>query len=318
LGELSSSFVVDLHLTNGWFLWFYQVASLRGNGQRILRPQYPCTIVRVETQYADNDVDVDSVAPTEEFKCALHPSDRDAAGWYFVDIEGVDTAEFFNITSGETTMEVEGAIIAEGAYTAPAGASVHFGTLETRRRLGTSEGQKKVLVVRAETAGGNTISTKESIADAIFGTYGNSISMRSQYLGCSHNKLDLVPFEGQTENGYTVTDGIIEVSINEDYRDQTRYVAEEGLTKAAEELVGDLARQFDHVILCLPPGTSGGWVAYAYGKFNLYFGPGIGLVITNFFSSLGQIKVNTFITAFNDQYCEKLSTVVHGTTRLST
>jgi hypothetical protein len=236
--------------------------------QRVLRPQYPCTIVRVETQYADNAVDVYSVAPTDEFKCALHPSDRGAAGRHFVDIEGIDTAQLLNVTSGETTMEVEGAIIVDGAYTAPAGASVHFGTVETRRRLGKSEGQKKILVVRAETAGGNTISRKEDIVDAVFGTYGNTVSMRSQYLGCSHGKLDILPFEGQTENGYTVTDGIIEVSIDEDYRGQTRYVAEEGLTNAAEELVGDLSSQFDHVILCLPPGTSGGWVAYAYGKFN--------------------------------------------------
>jgi hypothetical protein len=268
-------FAVELRLTNGFFRLFYQVTSLRGNVERILRPQYPCTVVRVETQYIEDTSHVYSVATTDEYKCALHKSDREAAGRFFVDIEGVDTTQLFNITSGETTLEVEGAIIADGAYTAPAGAAVHFGTVETRRRLSKSEGQRTVLVVRAETAGGNTISTKEDIVDAIFGTYGNTISMRSQYLGCSHDKLDFVPFEGQTENGYSVTDGIIEVSINDDYRGQTRYVAEQGLSNAAAELVGDLETQFDHVILCLPPGTSDGWVAYAYGKFNLINGPGL-------------------------------------------
>jgi hypothetical protein len=305
---------VDLCLTDVWSHYLiYQVRTLRGNVQRALRPQYPCTIVRVETQYAESALDNYSVRPTDEFKCALHSSDRKAAGRYYIDIEGVDAAQFFNITSGETTMEVEGAIIANGAYTAPAGASVRFGTGMTRRRLRESQGQRRVLVVRAETAGGNTISKKEDIVDAVFGTYGNTASMRSQYLGCSHDKLDLVPFEGQTENGYTVVGGIIEVSINEDYTGQTRYVAEEGLVNAAEFLVGDLEDQFDHLILCFPPGTTGGWVAYAYGKFNLILGPGAGLIVKNDSHPGGHPKVNTMLSAFNDQFCEKLSTLVHGT-----
>jgi hypothetical protein len=233
-----------------------QTSALRGNGHRVLRPQYPCTILRVETQYEEGAAEfLSSAEPQDEFKCALHPSDRELAGRHFVDIKGVDTAMLFNVTSGETTMEVQGAIIANGAY--------------TRRRLSRTEGQKKILVVRASTNGGSTISQRSSIVDAIFGTYGNTVSMRSQYLGCSHDKLDFAPFEGTTQYGYNVQDGILEVSINDDFTGQTRYEAEEGLQKAAEALVGDLESQFDHVMLCLPPGTAGSWVAYAYGKLLL-------------------------------------------------
>lgn len=224
----------------------------------------------METQYEEGAAEfLSSAEPQDEFKCALHPSDRELAGRHFVDIKGVDTAMLFNVTSGETTMEVQGAIIANGAYTVPAGAAIQFGKKETRRRLSKTEGQKKILVIRASTNGGSTISQRSSIVDAIFGTYGNTVSMRSQYLGCSHDKLDFAPFEGTTQYGYNVQDGILEVSINDDFTGQTRYEAEEGLQKAAEALVGDLESQFDHVMLCLPPGTAGSWVAYAYGKLLL-------------------------------------------------
>ena len=38
----------------------------------------------------------------------------------------------------------------------------------------------------------------------------------------------------------------------------------------AEDKYGDLPSQFDHVMLCLPPGTAGNWIAY--GEF-LHFLP---------------------------------------------
>ncbi|KAG7374685.1 gametolysin peptidase M11 [Nitzschia inconspicua] len=287
-----NSFIINGHASEAEAMPHYasgvdgETSALRGSARRELRPQHPCTIIRVETKYDENSPEFLSASePEVEFKCALHPADREAAGRHFVDIHGVDTVELINVTSGETTLEVEGAIIADGAYTAPAGAKVYFGTIETRRRLSNSKGTKKVLVVRATTSGGDTFSERDDIVDAIFGTFGNPISLRSQYLGCSHNKIDFTPFEGTTHKGNQVTDGIITVDINRDFRGLNRFVAEEGLTSAAENMVGDLEQQFDHVILCLPPGTSGGWVAYAY--------------------------VNGLISVFNDRWCEKLSTLVH-------
>lgn len=243
-----------------------QSTALRGNSHRELRPQHPCTILEVDTDYDENSAEFLIMQDQAEYQCALHPSDQVAAGRKFVDIQGIDTSQLINITSGETTMEVEGAIIENGAYTVPAGAKIHFGMTETRRRLANkSHGTKKILVVRAITDGGNTISQRDDIVDAVFGTFGNPINMRSQYLGCSQNKLDMAPYEGTTEKGYTVTNGIIEVTVGQDFRGQTRYDAVEGLHQAAEQVVGDLEDQFDHVIFCLPPGTQGNWVAYAYG-----------------------------------------------------
>lgn len=56
------------------------------------------------------------------------------------------------------------------------------------------------------------------------------------------------------------------------------------MTKAATALKGNLSNQFDHVMLCMPPGT-GAWIAYAY--------------------------VNSWLSVFNDDWCQQLSTQVH-------
>jgi hypothetical protein len=239
----------------------------------------------VETQYDEASQELLAIEE-DEYKCELHPEDRVNAGSYFVSIVGVDSNQLASAESGQTTMVAEGATIMNGVLSVPSGAAVKMETPETRRRLAKTEGTRKVLVVRAETSGGDTIGSKEDLADRIFGIHGNSINMRSQYLGCSHGKLDFVPFEGSTESGYYVTDGVIEVEIDKDYRGFSRYDAEDALEAAAADIVGDLDSQFDNVILCVPPGTSGGWIAYAY--------------------------VNSWLSVFNDRWCEKLSTVVHG------
>ena len=249
-----------------------QTSSLRGNAserRRVLRPQHECTIVKVETQYDENSTQFFSAEEEEEYKCKLHRNDRANAGSYFVKIEGVDTAQLAVAESGETTIWAEGAMIMNGTLTVPSGAAVKFERPATRRRLATAQGTRKVLVVRAETRGGDTIGSKAALSDRIFGTHGNAITMRSQYLGCSHNKLNFVPFEERAESGYTVTDGVIEVEIDSDYRGDSRYAIEDAMEAAAESVVGDLERQFDNVILCVPPGTSGGWIAYAYGKISI-------------------------------------------------
>jgi len=202
-------------------------------------------------------------------KCELHPDDRAAAGRYFVKIEGLDSAQLTNFKSGETTMMANGAMIMDGVLSIPSGASIEFGSHEGRRRLSKSFGEKKVLAVRADTLGSSTISSKTTIAEKVFGYRENGVNMRSQYIGCSFGKIDLVPFEGTTATGYSVTEGVIEVSIDSDFSSGDRFDIESAILSAAESLVGDLDGQFDHVMLCVPPGIGGSWIAYAYGEFDV-------------------------------------------------
>lgn len=196
-------------------------------------------------------------------KCELQGEDREAAGKYFVPVHGIETSELDNIVSGDTTLMVDGATIMEGEMWLPADAAIEFGSNgenERRRRLNTSrkEGVKKVLVVRADAKGSSTTASAATLSDKIFGTNGDNNTLRSQYLGCSHGKLDLQPYKGMTEGGTNVEAGVLDVSLDLKVSGKTRYDIEDAMEEAATKLVGSLSSQFDHVMLCVPPGSSDG------------------------------------------------------------
>ena len=252
-------------------LFAQQLNSLRGsteNAHRGLRVQHPCTLVHIETQY-ENEIAIDDDESRrlqsygeDNYKCELQEEDRKAAGKYFVSIHGIESDQLKNITSGETTMVVDGAMIMDGSLYVPAGAAVEFGTNEynNRRLQQTSvvEGTKKVLVVRANGKGATTTASKEILSDKFFGTNGDTATLRSQYLACSHGKLDFQPFQGRTLGGAVIDKGVLEVNIDTYVPGASRYTVEDALEEAADALVGDLREQFDHVMLCLPPGTKAG------------------------------------------------------------
>ena len=246
--------------------------------------QHPCTLVHVETQYEEEIAD-DSYVSRErlfsgsgnngsrklqqtdeeiEVKCELQEEDRVAVGKYFVSINGIESSQLDNIVSGDTTLMAEGATIMDGELWLPAGAAVEFGSNggndRRRRRLQTSQTDptRKVLVVRANGNGAITTGTKGTLSDKIFGTYGDTATLRSQYLACSHGKLDFQPFVGVTSGGTVVDDGVLEVNIDTYVPGASRYVVEDALEEAADQLVGNLRDQFDHVMLCLPPGSMSG------------------------------------------------------------
>ena len=58
------------------------------------------------------------------------------------------------------------------------------------------------------------------------------------------------------------------------------------VVNSATASLDNLSSQFDHVMLCLPPGTSGSWIAYAY--------------------------VNSWLSVYNNQWCNYVSGQMHG------
>jgi hypothetical protein len=100
------------------------------------------------------------------------------------------------------------------------------------------------------------------ISDAIFGTGGDQINLKERYASCSYNQLQMDPYEGPATSGHS---GVVEVDIDYDIQGASRSTIENRAVSAATALLGDLPSQFDHVMFCLPPGTSGDWLAY--GKF---------------------------------------------------
>ena len=78
------------------------------------------------------------------------------------------------------------------------------------------------------------------------------------------------PFIGQTNSSYVVDNGVVEVEISTNVTGQYDTIIKNAATAALSMLLGipDLSTTFDHVMLCLPPGTPGGWIAYgrSYGS----------------------------------------------------
>lgn len=265
------------------FSTYPQSPSLRGNSRRALRVQHPCTLVRVETQYdyqleenfesnrqklyegAGRAGNRKLQADDDLVKCELSEVDRQSVGKYFVNVNGIESSQLENIVSGDTTILAEGATIMDGEMYLPADASIEFGSNEENRRKLQSwqeysrrNGIKKVLVVRANGQGSSTTANSQTLSDKIFGTHGDTATLRSQYQQCSHGKLDLQPFEGTTRGGTYINGGVLDVNIDMYVPGANRYAVEDALENAADQLVGGLRDQFDHVMLCLPPGTSQG------------------------------------------------------------
>lgn len=287
--------------------------SLRGSDEqtrRALRVQRPCTLVLVETEYKDELGDNDGRErlynrsrnrggnrrklkkdDDQVVRCELQGEDREAVGKYFVPVNGIETSELENIVSGDTTLMATDATIMDGEMWLPAGASIELGSNgenDRRRRLQTlrQEGIKKVLVVRADAKGSSTTASAATLSDKIFGTRGDTNTLKSQYMDCSHGKLELQPYVGMTEGGTFVRDGVLDVSLDLNVPGSVRYTVEDAMEEAATKLVGSLSKQFDHVMLCVPPGSSdGNWVAYGY--------------------------INSWLSVYNDDLCKSMSIQVH-------
>jgi len=287
--------------------------SLRGsmeNNRRALRVKHPCILVRVETQFEDeleenygsrdriyNDSGNSGARKLHggerKIRCELQDEDRAAVGKSFVSVNGIEASQIENIESGDTTLISDDAMIMDGEMWLSADAAIEFGSnrQNNRRLLQTSRthGVKKVLVVRADAQGSATTPTRETLSNKIFGTHGDSNTLRSQYFACSQGKVVFQPFEGMTTGGTVIQNGVLDVTIDITAPGTSRYDIEDALEKAADQLVGSLHDQFDHVMLCLPPGTTSGsnrnWVAYGY--------------------------VNSWLSVFNDGFCNSMSTQVH-------
>lgn len=284
-------------------------AALRGsmeNNRRALRMQHPCTLISIETQL-ESELEENSGSSrdrmyngsrrnggarslydgAEQIVCELQEDDRMAVGKFFVPFSGIEFSKYLNIKSGVTTFMSEGAMILDGVMFVPDGAAFEFGSNEpSNRRLETSRthGIKKVLVVRADAKDSETTADKKTLSDKFFGTYGDTATLKSQYLACSHGKLDFQPFQGTTIGGAYIENGVLDVTIDMKVASANRYDVADAIEDEADRLVGGLRDQFDHVMLCLPPGIDG-WIAYGY--------------------------VNSWLSVYNDHYCKSMSTMVH-------
>ncbi len=132
------------------------------------------------------------------------------------------------------------------------------GTGGSRRKLAVI-GNKTFLAIRVIANDASTTSSSSEISDAWYGTNGDRVNFKSQYEACSFNQFKVEPF-----NSGNVTDGVLTVTIARNVVGVSDSIVRNAVATEATNNLGDLESKFDHVMLCLPPGTSGGWIAYAY------------------------------------------------------
>ena len=118
----------------------------------------------------------------------------------------------------------------------------------------------------------------DSLEDDIFGTYGDTYNLRSQYDGCSFGQIDMIPAELTTSTGVSVTSGVHQINISANVKTNKEETITNFVLEAAEQELGDLESQFDHVMVCVPLGTlDGGNNFWAYAYINswnsVYQGP---------------------------------------------
>jgi hypothetical protein len=147
------------------------------------------------------------------------------------------------------------------------------------RRLATT-GVKRMVAVRVIANDASTTSSENFIRDAWFGTNGDIINLKSQYEACSYDKVQINP-----ANTQEVKNGAYTVTISRNVHQVSDSAVRNSVVGKAKADLGELS-QFDHVMLCLPPGTRGNWIAYAY--------------------------VGHYLSVYNDKWCNYVSAQMHG------
>ncbi|GFH56210.1 hypothetical protein CTEN210_12686 [Chaetoceros tenuissimus] len=130
-----------------------------------------------------------------------------------------------------------------------------------RRKL--VEGTKSVLVIRADANDLSTTSNESTLSDNWFGNGRDTVNFKSQMEACSYNKFQV---EKSTVNSSFGTDGVYSVNLDLNVAGVSDGTVRNAMLDAAEAALGvsNLRNQADYVALCIPGGTSGSWIAYAY------------------------------------------------------
>ena len=129
-------------------------------------------------------------------------------------------------------------------------------------------GNPKVLAVRVISPDANTTLSSEDLSDKLFGTGGKNFTMRSQFMHCSFNQFNPVAYEGITNDGRYISNGVVNVKIEKNVTDESTGIIQDLVIEELEKIMNNTKSEADFVMIFLPPGTklSGSldWKAYAF------------------------------------------------------
>jgi hypothetical protein len=147
----------------------------------------------------------------------------------------------------------------------------------------TTPAVKELLAVRAVANDAIMSSSETELSDSWYGP-SNPVNFKSHCAACSFGQLTCNPFNGVTSTNAMVSNGVATVNIYMSVVGNNHSNVREAMRSEATTQLGDLRTQFSHVMLCLPPGTNGNWIAYGY--------------------------INWWLTVYNDNWCTYVSSQV--------
>ena len=242
---------------------------------RTVSQTQPCILQIVEITHADG-------SDFDKWQCELHDLDALSSGRRIVDVQGLEESDLANVRSGDSTMYAEGATISNGILWVPSGQGKKFSRTtrkgpaeiqgledmeqavedlgQLRRGLSTAVvEQRSVLVVRVDASDRRLSNSTSAIVRSVFGTAGVN-SLKERYETCSYGEVNIVPATGED-----VSNGVITVTVGVNAANADNSVVRDAALTILSGKFGDLATRFDHVVLCIPPGTrSNGdsWIGY--------------------------------------------------------
>jgi hypothetical protein len=129
-------------------------------------------------------------------------------------------------------------------------------------------GIKTILVVKVKDSDGRARSESlAQISDDVFGSFGNSMTLKSQMSACSFDQLDIIP--GLLPDGSDTrsedSPGVIDITISESLLND-RSIVRNAVTTAVEDLLNiTLPEPYQHVMYVVEGCYEDcGWAAYAY------------------------------------------------------
>mmetsp|Transcript_48415 Transcript_48415/g.53938 ORF Transcript_48415/g.53938 Transcript_48415/m.53938 type:complete len:824 (+) Transcript_48415:199-2670(+) len=125
----------------------------------------------------------------------------------------------------------------------------------------SATGVKKTLVIRVV---GDRVGPSANLPKLYNEIFGGEICLKSQMEACSHGKLRIEPFSGDTKGGARIKNGVVELRITTNPNGKTDKQMENDANAAAAYLFGDLDGQFDLILFAMPSGIVPAFAAYAY------------------------------------------------------
>ena len=155
-------------------------------------------------------------------------------------------------------------------------------TNESNRNLADSTGFLEALVIRVISKSGKQPSgSAQELYDDIF---NDNVCLRSQYLACSKNQLEIYASTKQKYKRNNVN-GVIDINIDiEPSFGNEKELQQRALSEFGRDENSGSAGDVDLILLAFPAGT-GNWIAYAY--------------------------INSYISVYNDYWIQRVSAQVH-------